>query len=536
MWRHHPQTRAAASSCVARARSARCGSCARRSRSRSTGRGDVRWDAGARRRGADGRRVLLRQRRAAAAAASRPTSRGVRRRASGVDARFAGVDALRRRRARDVRLRLRPAGARRARGHRRRTGRSSSTTRGTRASRSSSCDGDASSRSRSSAPNSYRLELEDVSAAIRDGRPPLLGREDAVGQARVLEALLRHEGRDRRLRPRRARSSTRRSIARGRRARRRGRSSRRTPSARRGRGARTRDARVVGVGRRGVGRRPRRGRDAEPLPRAARARGDRRGVAGRRRQAARADRRRGRARSSTRPSEAGVPLTVFQNRRWDGDFLTAAAARRTTATLGDVVRFESRFERFRPEVKQGWRELGDPAEGGGQLLDLGSHLVDQARVLFGHPLRVYAEVARGAARRARSTTTCSSRSSTPAACARTCGWARSRRCTGRAWRSAGCAAASPSTGSTRRRPQLADGHAARATPATASATTPGGSSTRAASASRRRSSAARYEEFYAAVRARARRAGRPARQRRRCCASSRPRGAAPTTRDEVVEL
>jgi predicted dehydrogenase len=91
--------------------------------------------------------------------------------------------------------------------------------------------------------------------------------------------------------------------------------------------------------------------------------------------------------------EAGVMLTVFQNRRWDGDFMTA---RRLIAdgTLGDVIRFESRFERFRPEIKQGWRELGDPAEGGGQLLDLGSHLVDQARCLFGHPRRVYAEVER----------------------------------------------------------------------------------------------------------------------------------------------
>jgi scyllo-inositol 2-dehydrogenase (NADP+) len=92
-------------------------------------------------------------------------------------------------------------------------------------------------------------------------------------------------------------------------------------------------------------------------------------------------------------ADAGVMLTVFQNRRWDGDFLTA---RRLVheGDLGDVIRFESRFERFRPEIRHGWRELGDPAEGGGQLLDLGSHLVDQARVLFGHPVRVYAEVAR----------------------------------------------------------------------------------------------------------------------------------------------
>jgi predicted dehydrogenase len=88
---------------------------------------------------------------------------------------------------------------------------------------------------------------------------------------------------------------------------------------------------------------------------------------------------------------AGVPLTVFQNRRLDGDFLTA---RRLVdaGELGTITRFESRFERFKPEVDDGWRELADPGEGGGLLLDLGAHLVDQARELFGHPLRVYAEV------------------------------------------------------------------------------------------------------------------------------------------------
>jgi scyllo-inositol 2-dehydrogenase (NADP+) len=89
---------------------------------------------------------------------------------------------------------------------------------------------------------------------------------------------------------------------------------------------------------------------------------------------------------------AGVGLTVFQNRRWDGDFLTL---RRLLAdgALGAVTRFESRFDRFRPEVKEGaWRELGDAAEGGGLLLDLGAHLVDQARELFGAPVRLYAEL------------------------------------------------------------------------------------------------------------------------------------------------
>jgi predicted dehydrogenase len=83
---------------------------------------------------------------------------------------------------------------------------------------------------------------------------------------------------------------------------------------------------------------------------------------------------------------------VFHNRRWDGDFLTV---RRLVSegALGQVTRFESRFERFRPQIKQGaWRELGDAAEGGGLLLDLGPHLVDQAVQLFGPPLSVYAEV------------------------------------------------------------------------------------------------------------------------------------------------
>jgi scyllo-inositol 2-dehydrogenase (NADP+) len=88
---------------------------------------------------------------------------------------------------------------------------------------------------------------------------------------------------------------------------------------------------------------------------------------------------------------AGVPLTVFQNRRLDGDFLTLRGLLKR-GELGAVTRFESRFERFRPEVSDGWRELGDAAEGGGLLLDLGAHLVDQARVLFGSPLRVYAEL------------------------------------------------------------------------------------------------------------------------------------------------
>ncbi|MGW0082384.1 Gfo/Idh/MocA family oxidoreductase [Streptomyces sp. NPDC003393] len=86
----------------------------------------------------------------------------------------------------------------------------------------------------------------------------------------------------------------------------------------------------------------------------------------------------------------GLLLSVFQNRRWDNDFLTL---RRLMADgeLGDVWRFESRFERWRPALKGGWRESGDPVEIGGLLYDLGSHVVDQALVLFGPVTQVYAE-------------------------------------------------------------------------------------------------------------------------------------------------
>ncbi|HJS27560.1 MAG TPA: Gfo/Idh/MocA family oxidoreductase [Actinomycetota bacterium] len=90
----------------------------------------------------------------------------------------------------------------------------------------------------------------------------------------------------------------------------------------------------------------------------------------------------------------GLVLTVFQNRRWDGDFLTLRRLLDEGA-LGEVVRFESRFERWRPAVTDGaWRERGEPEEAGGLLFDLGAHLIDQAVQLFESPTRVYAEVDR----------------------------------------------------------------------------------------------------------------------------------------------
>ncbi|MFL6697558.1 MAG: oxidoreductase [Vitreoscilla sp.] len=75
-------------------------------------------------------------------------------------------------------------------------------------------------------------------------------------------------------------------------------------------------------------------------------------------------------------------LSVFHNRRWDGDFLTL---RRLVAegALGRVVEMTSRHDRYRPEVRQRWREAAGP--GAGLWFDLGPHLVDQALQLFGHP-------------------------------------------------------------------------------------------------------------------------------------------------------
>jgi len=89
-------------------------------------------------------------------------------------------------------------------------------------------------------------------------------------------------------------------------------------------------------------------------------------------------------------AERGLLLTVFQNRRWDSDFRTVKQLIADGA-LGTVHRYESRFERWRPQLKAGWRESPDPADAGGLLYDLGSHLVDQALHLFGPVEHVYAE-------------------------------------------------------------------------------------------------------------------------------------------------
>ncbi|MBC7999666.1 MAG: Gfo/Idh/MocA family oxidoreductase [Leptolyngbya sp.] len=88
----------------------------------------------------------------------------------------------------------------------------------------------------------------------------------------------------------------------------------------------------------------------------------------------------------------GKLVTVFQNRRWDNDFLTIKKLIKEK-TLANIVRFESRFERFRPTLdSKKWRETTGAEEGGGLLFDLGSHLIDQACHLFGTPVSVYCEL------------------------------------------------------------------------------------------------------------------------------------------------
>jgi predicted dehydrogenase len=94
----------------------------------------------------------------------------------------------------------------------------------------------------------------------------------------------------------------------------------------------------------------------------------------------------------SRSERASTLLTVFQNRRWDSDQLTLTRLL-AEDRLGPVFRYESRFERWRPSASaESWRDSTSPELGGGQLLDLGTHLVDQSLVLFGPVTHVYAEV------------------------------------------------------------------------------------------------------------------------------------------------
>ncbi len=90
-------------------------------------------------------------------------------------------------------------------------------------------------------------------------------------------------------------------------------------------------------------------------------------------------------------AELDQVLTVYQNRRWDADFLTLWKLIEEGA-LGQVHRFESRFERWRPRPKPTWRESGGVEAGAGLLYDLGPHLIDQAVNLLGPVTSVYAEI------------------------------------------------------------------------------------------------------------------------------------------------
>jgi len=87
----------------------------------------------------------------------------------------------------------------------------------------------------------------------------------------------------------------------------------------------------------------------------------------------------------------GRMLSVFHNRRWDSDYLSVRRAI-AEGVIGKVRHFESHFDRFRPQVRDRWREGAGP--GGGIWYDLGPHLVDQALQLFGLPDRVTANLAR----------------------------------------------------------------------------------------------------------------------------------------------
>jgi len=89
--------------------------------------------------------------------------------------------------------------------------------------------------------------------------------------------------------------------------------------------------------------------------------------------------------------EKALTLSVYQNRRWDADFLTVQHIIKK-GLLGRLVEYESTFQRYRNFIKPGtWKESGEA--GGGLTYNLGSHLIDQALVLFGKPEAIYAETA-----------------------------------------------------------------------------------------------------------------------------------------------
>jgi predicted dehydrogenase len=91
----------------------------------------------------------------------------------------------------------------------------------------------------------------------------------------------------------------------------------------------------------------------------------------------------------------GRQVIPFQNRRWDGDFRTVTALI-AAGDLGTLHRLESRYERWQPYLPSGpgraWKRHAGPGSGNGIIYDLGTHVIDQAVVLFGRPQSVYAEI------------------------------------------------------------------------------------------------------------------------------------------------
>jgi scyllo-inositol 2-dehydrogenase (NADP+) len=83
-------------------------------------------------------------------------------------------------------------------------------------------------------------------------------------------------------------------------------------------------------------------------------------------------------------------LSIFQNRRWDGDFMTVQQVIKSMV-LGQLVEYEAHYDRYRPKVDTAtWKEL--PGEGSGSIYNLGPHMIDQALVLFGMPKEISARL------------------------------------------------------------------------------------------------------------------------------------------------
>jgi predicted dehydrogenase len=99
----------------------------------------------------------------------------------------------------------------------------------------------------------------------------------------------------------------------------------------------------------------------------------------------------GRLRAAARA--AGVPVVAFQNKRWDRDYATVAAAVRR-GDVGTVLRYEAWLVRWSPGIWDNWREHARPGTIDGPLADIGSHLVDQAVALLGPVVSVTAELDR----------------------------------------------------------------------------------------------------------------------------------------------